>query len=360
MSMRERASSTQAAHAAGERGAAPNGEQLLAGMRRLMRLADGAVEPDAVMRALAGELFLLLGADEVHLYDLAPPLDSNGWSRAATDGDPVVVYLFGGEGRLSYEVPRAERPPGVAWVASTGQCVLVGSPSELAAVLPRVAATGDGSCAVLLPLSIRGEVEGVVAVVHRRPERLGEDLTEQAAALVDQAAGTLALLRARAEAGTDAVTGCMNHRAMRRRLHEEIDRAARSDGRLSCLLLDLDDFKLVNDRHGHPAGDALLRDVARALMGEFRAFDRVARYGGDEFVVILPNATGDSAASAAERALQRLAALPSFGVTPGVFASIGVAEWHAPMTAEQLLQVCDDALLRVKRDGKGSVARAVS
>jgi diguanylate cyclase (GGDEF)-like protein len=359
MSTIELDASAEATHAARELGTT-SGQQLLAGMRRLMRLADGAAEPDAVMRALAGELFLLLGADEVYLYDLAPLLDTNGWSPVAADSDPVVVYLFGGEGRIGYEVPRAERPPGVAWVASTAQYVIAGGPSELAAVLPRVAATGAGSCAVLLPLSVRGEVEGVVAVVHRRPERLGKGFTEQAAALVDQAAGALALLRARAEAGTDAVTGCMNHRAMRRRLHEEIDRAARSDGRLSCLLLDLDDFKLVNDRHGHPAGDALLRDVARALMGEFRAFDRVARYGGDEFVVILPNATADSATTAAERALQRLAALRSFDVTPGVSASIGVAEWHAQMSAEELLQACDDALLRVKRNGKGRVARAAA
>ena len=96
----------------------------------------------------------------------------------------------------------------------------------------------------------------------------------------------------------------MNHRAMRRRLREEIDRATRTGGDLGCLLIDLDDFKLVNDRHGHPAGDAVLRGVARALQGEFRAFDRVARYGGDEFVVILPAADLHSAALAGERALR--------------------------------------------------------
>jgi diguanylate cyclase (GGDEF)-like protein len=150
----------------------------------------------------------------------------------------------------------------------------------------------------------------------------------------------------------------MNHRAMQRRLEEEIGRVARTDGRLSCLLLDLDDFKLVNDRHGHPAGDALLRGVARALMGEFRAFDRVARYGGDEFVVILPNADLQSAGLAAERALQRLAELPSFDVAPGVGASVGVAQWQPPMTARDLLAACDGALLRSKRAGKGRVERA--
>ena len=152
-------------------------------------------------------------------------------------------------------------------------------------------------------------------------------LVDHAATLVDQAAIALALVHARAEAGTDSVTGCMNHRAMRRRILEEIGRAQRSTGRLSCMLLDLDDFKLVNDRHGHGAGDAVLREVAQALMGEFRAFDRVARYGGDEFVAILPEADLESAVAAAGRALERLRniALPS--VPEGVFASIGVAEW---------------------------------
>jgi diguanylate cyclase (GGDEF)-like protein len=333
-------------------------DPLLAGLRRLMRLADSATEPEAVMRSLAGELFALLGADEVHVHHLRAVADDPERDLLTEASDPVVVYLFGGEGRLGYEVPPAERPPGVAWVASTGQSVLLAGARELAGAVPRVAATGGVTGALLLALTVRDEVEAVVIVVRRRSNELEEGAAQRAAALVDQAAGALALLRARAEAGTDAVTGCMNHRAMRRRLHEEIGRAARTDGRLSCLLLDLDDFKLVNDRHGHPAGDALLRGVARALMGEFRAFDRVARYGGDEFVVILPNADLQSAALAADRALQRLAELPSFDVAPGVFASIGVAQWRAPMTVEELLAACDEALLRSKRTGKGHVERA--
>jgi diguanylate cyclase (GGDEF)-like protein len=102
----------------------------------------------------------------------------------------------------------------------------------------------------------------------------------------------------------------------------------------------------------------MLREVAQALMGEFRAFDRVARYGGDEFVVILPNAELESAAAAGERALERLRALPSFDVVPGVSASIGVAQWQSPMDTDMLLGVCDEALLRSKRDGKGRVTRA--
>lgn len=331
---------------------------LLAALRRLMRLADSASEPEEVLRALAGELFSLLGADEVHVQHLIEREQTHA-AHDAEDHDRVVIYMFGGEGRLGYEVPRSERPPGVAWVASTGQRVVLAGARELSGAVPRLVAAGAAQeSALLLPLSVREEVEAVVLVLRRSGELLGERAALRAAALVEQAAGALALLRARAEAGTDGVTGCMNHRAMQRRLEEEIGRAARTDGRLSCLLLDLDDFKLVNDRHGHPAGDALLRGVARALMGEFRAFDRVARYGGDEFVVILPNADLQSAGLAAERALHRLAELPSFDVAPGVCASVGVAQWQPPMTARDLLAACDGALLRSKRAGKGRVERA--
>ncbi len=93
-------------------------------------------------------------------------------------------------------------------------------------------------------------------------------------------------------------------------------------------------------------------------MGEFRAFDRVARYGGDEFVVILPNADLESAAAAASRALERLRAVPGPAGGKGVFASVGVAQWQPPMGADELLEACDAALLRSKRQGKGRVTRA--
>jgi diguanylate cyclase (GGDEF)-like protein len=195
-------------------------------------------------------------------------------------------------------------------------------------------------------------------LVRRAMPAFDDRSTELARTLVDQAATGLALVRARAEAGTDAVAGCMNHRAMRRRLEEEIDRASRAGSPLSCLLIDLDDFKRVNDEHGHQAGDEVLRHVVQALVGEFRAFDRVARYGGDEFVVILPNADLRSAAAAANRALEQMRVAPSVGEEVGIAASIGVAEWHAPMGVEELLQACDQALLRSKREGKGRVTRA--
>ncbi len=342
-------------------------DSLLAGVRRLTRLADSATEPQEIFHALAGELFAGLPAvGEVQVHHLCTPgaaLHEAGLQAVngnmAPSEDTVAVYLFGGEGRLSYLRTPAERPAGVAWVASTGQSVVASGARELAASVPRLVAAGGLGCVLLLPLTLRGEVEAVVILAQKRAEAFDEHAVQHAATLVEQASTSLALLRARAEAGTDPVTGCMNHRAMRRRLSEEIGRATRTDGKLACLLIDLDNFKLVNDRHGHSAGDALLREVAQALMGEFRAFDRVARYGGDEFVAILAGADLESAAAAAERARERMLGVSSFDVTPGVSASIGVAQWSAPMTTDMLLDACDAALLQGKREGKGRVTRAV-
>jgi diguanylate cyclase (GGDEF)-like protein len=325
-------------------------DPLLAGVRRLTALADGASDAEAIFRALARELLSAPGADEVHVHHLARP--------GAVE-ELVAVYMFEGYGRLSYLLARSERPQGVSWVASTGRSFLAADARELSSSVPRLAATGEAGCALLLALAEQGEVEAVVMLVRRLSRAFTPAAIELATTLVDQTATALALVRARAEAGTDPVTNCLNHRAMRRRLIEEIGRATRTGGPLSCLLIDLDNFKLVNDRHGHQAGDAMLRGVVQALVGEFRAFDRVARYGGDEFVVILPNADLESAAAAATRALERLLEMPSFGSVPeGVSASIGVAQWQESMDTDALLQACDAALLRSKRQGKGRVSQA--
>ena len=324
-------------------------DAVLAGVRRLTALADSSSDPAAIFRALAAELLRVPGADELHIHHL---------TRAAED--VVGVYLFDGQGRVSSLVPRGDRPPGVSWVAATRRSFLAADPQELESSVPRLAALGSIRCALLLPLADRGEVDAVVVLVRRGAEVFSPLDVETASTLVEQGATALALVRARAEAGTDAVTGCMNHRAMRRRLDEEIGRAVRTGQPLSALLLDLDDFKLVNDQQGHAAGDALLRDVVNALVGEFRAFDRVARYGGDEFVVILPNAELASAAAAAARALDRLQSLRGGEGARriGVSASAGAAQWHPPMSTDELLAACDEALLRAKRQGKGRVTRA--
>jgi diguanylate cyclase (GGDEF)-like protein len=328
---------------------------VLAGVRRLTLLGATAEDSDAVLDALARELIAAMGAGEVHIHHLA----STG------EHESVVVHVLDGDARISYLQSHEERPPGVSWVASTGRSFLAVGPRELSASVPRLSLTapptgGAPGCALLSPLSLGGRVEAVVVLLRRHSEPYDEHAIEQAATLIDQASTVLALVQARAEAGTDSVAGCLNHRAMRRRLHEEIGRAGRSGGRLSCVIVDLDDFKLINDRYGHQIGDSVLRQVAQALMGEFRAFDRVARYGGDEFVMILPNADLDNAVAAAGRALARMRAVSLPDGMRGVSASMGVAEWRAPMSGDELLEVCDAALLQGKRNGKGNVTGAIS
>ena len=114
------------------------------------------------------------------------------------------------------------------------------------------------------------------------------------------------------------------------------------------MILDLDDFKGVNDTQGHAAGDELLRKVARALQGELRPYDQVARYGGDEFVLLLPGSDEAVTAAVAERCRDAI----------GGKCSISVAAWHDGLDADGLLEQADRALMLAKRTGKGRVAVA--
>ena len=149
-------------------------------------------------------------------------------------------------------------------------------------------------------------------------------------------------------ARTDALTGVLNHGAMQVRIREEIARARRDQAPLGAVILDLDDFKRVNDTRGHAAGDELLRRVAQALQGELRPYDQVARYGGDEFVLLLPGSDEETTAHVAERCRDAI----------GGECSIGVASWHDGLDADGLLEQADRALMLAKRTGKGRVAVA--
>lgn len=158
---------------------------------------------------------------------------------------------------------------------------------------------------------------------------------------------------------TDELTGLLNRRAFDARLEEEAARAKRYREPLSLIMIDLDGFKEVNDRHGHSAGDALLRAVGVLLLSEIRATDHAVRYGGDEFAVILVNTVKTDAWAVAEKLrsqLKRLNVDVGAGYRIGSTASVGVSTFGEEFRgAKEMLEAADAALYRAKRAGRDRV-----
>ena len=218
--------------------------------------------------------------------------------------------------------------------------------------------------AVGVPVSWNGELKGALSVgfATMRPVTAGDIETLQAIAdLAAVACGNAeAFEEAQTAARTDSLTGFLNHGAIQVRIREEIWRARRSNGRLTCLLADLDNFKPINDRHGHLVGDEILEAIAVAIANEFRPYDGIARYGGDEFVLVLPDTGEAEAREAAERLRQVVeTAGAAFGdLGAPVTCSVGMAQWDEPLTAGELLDRADRALLLAKRRGKDAMVLA--
>jgi len=165
------------------------------------------------------------------------------------------------------------------------------------------------------------------------------------------------------QAVTDELTGLPNNRAFRETIDREASRAERFGHELSLIILDVDNFKSVNDTHGHLQGDEVLRVIGRLLLDEPRAIDEPARYGGEEFVVALPETGTDGAVELAERIRERLEAeeIPLLdGSGPlRVTASFGTATMPvSAATVRQLFVAADEALYEAKRSGKNRVVTA--
>lgn len=154
-------------------------------------------------------------------------------------------------------------------------------------------------------------------------------------------------------ASIDELTGCAVRRVLRQRMDEEIARSTRSRNPLSLLMIDVDQFKSINDSYGHLVGDHVLADIGGALRAVGRPFDLVSRVGGDEFAMLLPDTDVSNARKIAERFRERVAATVEVPVT----VSIGISGLdHSAPSAEQLIDQADLALYRVKRSGRDAVA----
>jgi diguanylate cyclase (GGDEF)-like protein len=152
--------------------------------------------------------------------------------------------------------------------------------------------------------------------------------------------------------------GCRTGGGSSSRLEEELDRSRRYGTHLALILVDIDNFKSVNDRYGHQCGDEVLRAVAPVLSGSLRELDLAGRFGGEEFALVLPGTAAVSARRIAEqirRALAKVTVLGPGGELVGVTASFGAAEFPANASVASLIEAADRALYQAKRDGKDRV-----
>ena len=310
----------------------------------LMRAAHAELDPERI-----GELLVT---------------QSIAWLRVAHamvvaadhDGEAVPLARRGMTGSL----------PGAAlaiarWVFSHGR--------EFATADLRTDPRLTGSCgaALALPLRCRSRNVAVLVLVDRVRSNvvpsLGERVTDLLLAAYEGPAvaldNALRLRRAEELSVTDDLTQLYNSRYLNQVLRRETKRASRSGRPLSLLFVDLDGFKNVNDNHGHLAGSRGLVEAADVIRRSARETDVIARFGGDEFALVLPDTGSEGAEAVAERVRERIAAhrfLEGLGLTIGLTVSVGVATLpDVAASAEELVKAADTAMYRVKETGKNGV-----
>ncbi len=212
----------------------------------------------------------------------------------------------------------------------------------------------QGALITALVLSLRDRRRAMAALNYER-DTLEQNVAERTLELQAANAALEQLVT------TDALTGIGNRRRMSAQIGAELDRARRFGHPLALLMIDIDHFKHINDSAGHDAGDRALVAVARTLTQALRASDAAARFGGEEFVVLMPETGLDVACEAAERLRAAIAALRlsgDRGQPISMTVSIGVAAFnaaHGADTASSLLSRADRALYRAKAGGRDMV-----
>jgi len=318
---------------------------------RISSILDGALFESV----LAGEVRALASAGELErLFDglatLMSDVVSYRWLAMVSGRSysPVFVHGHPGDRERSEQAARAA----------------LGVPDDRALhfVGDDRAAAGDGPPSRTVPLVLGGAQVGSVALaptmrgMSRDDQRLLSLVATELGGPVQMAA---LYEDARRLATTDMLTGLLNRRAFLDAIERERARSDRHAFPLSVLLLDVDHFKRINDERGHAAGDAVLQGIARVLVSVARKSDFVARWGGEEFVVGLPQTSEAGARIAGERVRRAVAAeshaAPDGGQPMRVTVSVGVASADAPWSIDRLVGAADAAMYAAKTRGRNRV-----
>jgi two-component system cell cycle response regulator len=352
--------------------------ELVATIERLM--ASAAPAPALLPAESVGPLDILArvarqldfhDASHAALLSLAEVIDARFLAVAVGESEGTTLHVLLPEPLAQTDLARVctlleaqvEPAPGVPLdFEVSGE-----TPVPVTAVAAAVAAPLDLGRTVFLPLAVRG-ARAVLAIHPRDPQQFAA----AGSSLVGGLTGHLALVLDNArlaqrlhELSThDGLTRQLNHRATYDRLSQELERARRHQHPLSVILCDFDDFKRVNDTHGHLGGDAVLREGAAALRRCLRAGDLLGRYGGEEFLAVLPEVDLEGGRQAAERLRRCLAehAVVLAGEEVRITASFGVAEISevpgdatAADTTDLLVSLADHRLYEAKAAGRNRV-----
>ncbi len=305
---------------------------------------------DALLDRIADALADLIPHDSLTIYEadeprrlLIPVWARDKWAdKILADKCPFGVGLtgWGVEHREPVRANQAHLDPRTATVAGTPE--------------------NEPEALITIPLIARGSIKGALNIYRLGEEAsFDDDEFELAKRFGDAAALALdnAQIRARLEhqAQTDPLTGLYNHRAFHERLRQALANASRSHESVSILMLDIDDFKRVNDVYGHGSGDEILRSLAEALKDAVRASDVVYRLGGEEFAIVIPSRSPQSAERLAHRLVERVESA-EFDPAGRITISVGLARGpeHA-MNPRELIACAEAAMMTAKARGKNQI-----
>lgn len=299
-------------------------------------------------------------------------LQPKNWSLLLLDEatDELRFEIVVGPGSEKLKDMRLKMGEGVAgWVAREMKPLLVPDVSKD----PRFCKKADEvshfttQSIICVPLTTRGKCLGVIELINKvEDEGFSEDDLLVLTTLADFTAiaieNAIFLNRVQELTITDDLTKLYNSRFLQNRLEYEVERARRFNYELSMIFLDLDHFKEVNDVHGHLHGSKLLKEVAQLLVSQLRTVDMACRYGGDEFIIMMPGTTKKNATLVAEKlraAMKDRVFLAEEGINIRLTASFGVATFPSDAgSKEELIHKADHAMYEVKNRTRDGVAEA--